>query len=40
VQSCGGRYRCQFFYFYAEHYGTGCDEYDNLDACAITLVQV
>lgn len=35
-----GRYRCQFFYSDAEHYGTGCEEYDNLDICVITLLQV
>jgi len=35
-----GRYRCQFFYSDAEHDGTGCDEYDNLDVCVITLMQV
>lgn len=35
-----GRYRCQFFYSEAEQYGTGTDEYDNLDICVITLLQV
>jgi hypothetical protein len=35
-----GRYRCQFFYSYAEHFGTGSDEYDNLDICVLTLLQV
>jgi len=34
------RYRCQFFYSEAEQYGTGRDEYDNLDDCARTLLQV
>jgi len=33
-------YRCQFFYSEAEQYGTGRDEYDNLDACVLTLLQV
>ena len=35
-----GRYRCQFFYSEAEPYGTGKDEYDNLDNCVLTLLQV
>lgn len=35
-----GRYRCQFFYSEAEQYGTGRDEYDNLDTCVLTLLQV
>lgn len=34
------RYRCQFFYAEAEQYGTGRDEYDNLDGCVRTLLQV
>lgn len=34
------RYRCQFFYSEAEQYGTGRDEYDNLDTCTRTLLQV
>jgi hypothetical protein len=34
------RYRCQFFYSEAEQYGTGRDEYDNLDTCVLTLLQV
>ncbi len=35
-----GRYRCQFFYSDAEQYGTGQEEYDNLDICVLTLLQV
>lgn len=35
-----GCYRCQFFYSEAEQYGTGRDEYDNLDTCVLTLLQV
>lgn len=35
-----GRYRCQFFYSDAEQYGTGHEEYDNLDICVLTLLQV
>ena len=34
------RYRCQFFYSEAEQYGTGRDEYDNLESCVLTLLQV
>ena len=35
-----GRYRCQFFYSDAEHYGTGHEEYDSLEVCVLTLLQV
>ena len=34
------RYRCLFFYSDAEQYGTGRDEYDNLNICVLTLLQV
>jgi hypothetical protein len=34
------RYLCQFFYSEAEQYGTGRDEYDSLDNCVLTLLQV
>ena len=34
------RYRCQFFYTDADHYGTGRDEYDDLRQCVRTLLQV
>lgn len=34
------RYCCQFFYSEAEQYGTGRDEYDNLENCVLTLLQV
>lgn len=34
------RYRCQFFYSEAEHYGTGRAEYDDLENCVMTLLQV
>jgi len=34
------RYRCQFFYTDADHYGTGRDEYDDLSTCVRTLLQV
>ena len=35
-----GRYRCQFFYTDADHYGTGRDEYADLETCVLTLLQV
>jgi len=35
-----GRYRCQFFYSDADHYGTGHDEYTDLENCIMTLLQV
>ena len=34
------RYRSQFFYYEAEQYGTGRDEYDDLEKCVMTLLQV
>ena len=34
------RFRCQFFYSDADHYGTGRDEYDDLSFCVRTLLQV
>ncbi|HJP25700.1 MAG TPA: hypothetical protein QF550_00070 [Arenicellales bacterium] len=36
----GERFRCQFFYSTNDHYGTGKDEYDNLEECVTTLLQV
>jgi len=35
-----GRFRCQFFYTAADHYGTGRDEYDDLRACVLALLRV
>lgn len=35
-----GLYRCQFFYSDAEHFGTGRDEFRDLDECVMTLLQV
>jgi hypothetical protein len=35
-----GRFRCQFFYTDADHYGTGHDEYDDLRACVLALLRV
>jgi len=35
-----GRFRCQFFYTDADHYGTGRDEYEDLSFCVRTLLQV
>jgi hypothetical protein len=34
------RYRCQFFYTEADHYGTGKEEYQGLHTCVVTLLQV
>ena len=34
------RFRCQFFYTDADHYGTGRDDYDDLEDCALTLLRV
>ena len=34
------RYRSQFFYTDADHYGTGRDEYDDLSDCVLTLLRV
>ncbi len=34
------RYRCEFFYSETEQYGTGRDEYDDLENCIVTLLQV
>ncbi len=33
------RYRTQFFYTPHEQYGTGIDEYDNLDECVAAVLQ-
>ena len=35
-----GRYRSLFFYSDAELYGTGRAEYDDLEDCVVTLLQV
>jgi hypothetical protein len=35
-----GIYRCQFFYSEAEQFGTGRDEFRDLDECVMTLLQV
>jgi hypothetical protein len=34
------RFRCQFFYSDADHYGTGRDEYDDLEECTLTVLRV
>ncbi|MDE2118548.1 MAG: hypothetical protein KGJ19_08125 [Betaproteobacteria bacterium] len=34
------RYRSQFFYSDTEQYGTGRAEYDDLEDCVVTLLQV
>ncbi len=33
-------FRCQFFYTPAEQYGTGIEEYTDLDQCMTTLLQI
>jgi hypothetical protein len=33
------RFRCQFFYSDADHFGTGRDEYDDLEECTLTLLR-
>lgn len=35
-----GRYRCQFFYSATEQFGTGHDDYDDIENCVVTLLQV
>jgi hypothetical protein len=35
-----GRYRGQFFYSETEQYGTGHNEYGDLENCVVTLLQV
>ncbi len=35
-----GRYRSLFFYSETEQYGTGRAEYDDLEDCVVTLLQV
>jgi hypothetical protein len=34
------RFRCQFYYSDFDHYGTGRDDYDDLETCVRTLLQV
>ncbi|MBI3902015.1 MAG: hypothetical protein HY306_03595 [Nitrosomonadales bacterium] len=34
------RFRCQFFYSETEQYGTGREEYNDLETCVVTLLQV
>lgn len=34
------RFRSQFFYSDADHYGTGKDDYPDLESCIVTLLQV
>jgi len=34
------RYRSQFFYSATEQFGTGHDEYDDIEKCVVTLLQV
>jgi hypothetical protein len=34
------RFQCQFFYTPHDQYGTGREEYDSLEQCVTTLLQV
>ena len=40
IRSGLDRFRCQFFYTPYEQYGTGQEEYDSLEQCVTTLLQV
>jgi len=33
-------FRCQFFYSESEQFGTGHTEYDDIEKCVVTLLQV
>ena len=33
-------YRCQFFYSATEQFGSGHDDYDDIEKCVVTLLQV
>ena len=34
------KYRCQFFYRIHQQYGTGIEEYDEIEDCIISLLRV
>ena len=40
IRSGLNRYRCQFFYTPHDQHGTGREEYDSLEQCVTTLLQV
>ena len=40
IRSGLNRFRCQFFYTPHDQYGTGQEEYDSLEQCVTTLLQV
>ncbi len=40
VKTAAERYRCQFFYWVHQMFGTGIEEYDNLTECVVTLLQI
>ena len=40
IRSGLNRFRCQFFYTPHNQYGTGRKEYDSLEQCVTTLLQV
>lgn len=39
-KAAAGRYRGMFFYTEAEQFGTGRDEYDDLEDCVMSLLRV
>ena len=40
IRSGLNRYWCQFFYTPHDQYGTGREEYDSLEQCVTTLLQL
>jgi hypothetical protein len=40
IRSGLNRFRCQFFYTPHDQYSTGQKEYDSLEQCVTTLLQV
>ena len=40
IRSGLSRFRCQFFYTPHDQYGAGLKEYDSLEQCVTTLLQV
>ena len=40
IRSGLNRFRCQFFYTPHDKHGTGREEYDSLEKCVTTLLQV
>ena len=40
IKTGENQYRCQFFYSPHEQYGTGINEYNDLEKCVTSLLQV